>query len=139
LTPGVARLLFFFFSKMFAFVFLLFFDWPKPVLRCKIHPLLNTLTHNFVGMKGSQTMRTLNQLLLPTPVFFNLFWFTAPYKTEKIWRHPYLSKMPIWTTLSSKKNLKGSKINNWRHPWHLFTAPLCAVAPRLGTTALHHK
>jgi len=72
-------------------------------------------------------------------VFFNLFWFTAPFKTEKkIWRHPYLDKMTIWGTLSSKKIKKGSKFNIWRHPWHLFTAPLCAAAPRLGTTALMH-
>jgi len=67
-------------------------------------------------------------------VFFNLFWLTAPFKTEKkIWRHPYLDKMTIRGTLSSKRTKKGSKFNIWRHPWHLFTAPLCAAAPRLGT------
>ncbi len=44
-----------------------------------------------------------NFTLSPTPVFFNLFWFTAPYKTETNLRQPYLSKMPIWATLISKK------------------------------------
>jgi hypothetical protein len=50
------------------------------------------------------------------PVFFNLFWFTAPNKDEKIWRHPYLAQMAILATLRIKKNLKGSKFNIWRHP-----------------------
>jgi len=78
-----------------------------------------------------------NFMILLIPVFFNLFWFTAPFKAEKkIWRHPYLDKMTIWGTLSSNRTKKGSKFNIWRHPWHLFTAPLCAAAPRLRTTGL---
>jgi len=44
--------------------------------------------------------------------------------------------MTIRGTLSNKKTKKGSKFSIWRHPWYLFTAPLCAAAPRLGTTAL---
>jgi len=55
-----------------------------------------------------------------------------PVRLKKIWRHPYLAKMIIWGTLSSKKTLKSSEFNIWRHPWHLSTAPLCAAAPRLG-------
>jgi len=38
--------------------------------------------------------------------------------------------MTILGTLSSKKTLKGSKFNIWRHTWHLFTAPW------LGTTGV---
>ncbi len=35
---------------------------------------------------------------------------------KKIWRHPYLNKMTIWGTLSSKRAKKGSKFNIWWHP-----------------------
>ncbi len=62
--------------------------------------------------------QVLNCSLLSRPVFFNLFMFTAPCKTEKIWRHPYLAKMTIRGTLSCIKTKKGGKLNICRHPWH---------------------
>jgi hypothetical protein len=69
-------------------------------------------------------------------VLFNLFWLTAPCETEKIWRHPYLDKMTIWGTPSSKRTKKvvnsifgGSPDTSSRHPSVL-------RHPRLGTTAL---
>ncbi len=49
-----------------------------------------------------------------------------------------LDKMTIWGTLGSKGTKKGGTFNIWRHPCHLFTAPLCAAAPRLGITDLYH-
>jgi hypothetical protein len=51
-----------------------------------------------------------------TQCFSTFFGSRHPIRPKKIWRHPYLAKMPIWATLSSKKNLKGSKFNIWRHP-----------------------
>ncbi len=72
-------------------------------------------------------------------VFFNLFGSRHSVRLKKNWRHPQLAKMTIWATLSCKKNLNGSKFNIWRHPRHLFTAPLCAAAPRLGTTDVRAK
>jgi len=68
--------------------------------------------------------------------FSTFFGSKHPVRLEKNWRHPYLAKMTIWGTFSSKKTKKDSNFNIWRHPLHLFTAPLCAAAPRLGTTAL---
>ncbi len=56
-------------------------------------------------------------------VFFNLFWFAAPYKTKK-----------LCGTLPSKTSIKWCKFNILRHPWHLLTAPLRAAALRLGIT-----
>ncbi len=71
-----------------------------------------------------------------SPVFFNLFWFTAPFGTEKYLAAPLPGKKWQFVAPYVVKHLKGSKLNIWRHLWHLFTAPLCVAAPRLGITGL---
>ncbi len=61
---------------------------------------------------------------LSIAVFFNLFWFAAPCKTEKKYlRHPYLAKMTIWGTLGGKRTKKvlnsifgGTPATSSRHP-----------------------
>ncbi len=74
---------------------------------------------------------------LSIAVFFNLFWLEAPCKTEKnICGTLTWLKWQFGGTLGGKRTKKSCKFNIWRHPCHLFTTPLCAAAPRLGTTGL---
>jgi hypothetical protein len=50
-------------------------------------------------------------------VVINLFFVSRyPARLKKNWRHPYLAKMTVPGTHSSKKTKKGSKFNIWRHP-----------------------
>ncbi len=74
-------------------------------------------------------------------VFFNLLRIKASFRTKQIWRHPNMTKMTIWGTLSDKALIKRQLLykiiwhsNIWRNPWHLYMAPLCATAPWLGFT-----
>ncbi len=72
-------------------------------------------------------------------VLFNLFCITEPCRIKKkIWWHPYLAKMTISGTVSGKRLKKAvnSIFGGIPYSLHLFTAPMCAVAPQLGITAL---
>jgi len=65
--------------------------------------------------------------------------FSTFFELKKIGGTLTCLKLAIWGTLSSKTLIKDSKYNIWRHHWHLFTAPLCAAASQLGSTALSLK
>ncbi len=58
------------------------------------------------ALKRVLKVQKLSSDILPAPsprtVSFNLFWFTAPCKTEKNLADPYPAKMTIWGTLISK-------------------------------------
>jgi len=58
-------------------------------------------------------------------------------------RHPDKFVITLtWQKMTSCGTISGkmikSKLNIWRHPRHLFTATLCAEAPRSGITACHY-
>jgi len=85
----------------------------QKTLRSKLHLPLKS-SKGFVRQEEEKRLKAAFNPI--TQCFSTFFGSRHPVRLKKNWRHPYLAKMTIWGTLSSKKTLKVSKFNIWLHP-----------------------